>query len=58
MSDLNTTDNVHVTDEPLTASDGGATTDNVHVTDEPLTAAGKDGGTATPDNVHVTDESA
>jgi hypothetical protein len=56
MSDKNSTDNVHVTDEPLTAAGGGATTDNVHVTDEPLTATAKDDGTATPDNVHVTDE--
>ena len=37
MSDENTTDNVHVTDEPLTvkaADTGTVTTDNVHVTDE------------------------
>ncbi|MBK3567959.1 MULTISPECIES: hypothetical protein [unclassified Streptomyces] len=54
MSDENTTDNVHVTDEPTVLS-----TDNVHVTDEPLTVkAAADSGTVTTDNVHVTDEEA
>jgi len=38
MSDQNSTDNIHVTDEPLTATakdTGTVTTDNIHVTDEP-----------------------
>ncbi|MFJ9906791.1 hypothetical protein ACIRVK_28485 [Streptomyces sp. NPDC101152] len=55
MSDQNTADNIHVTDEPADAS---VTPDNIHVTDEPLAATAKDGGTVTPDNIHVTDEKA
>ena len=56
MSDENTTDNIHVTDEPAGAEVNPA---NIHVTDEPLTAAtAKDSGTVKPDNIHVTDEKA
>lgn len=55
MTDENSTDNVHATDEP---TDG---TENVHATSEPLTtknpiAPGEDTGEATTDNVHATDE--
>ncbi|WP_369247326.1 hypothetical protein [Streptomyces sp. R41] len=57
MSDTNSTDNVHATDEPT------ATTDNVHATTEPLTgknpiAPGEETGDASTDNVHATDEPA
>ncbi|MFG2784317.1 hypothetical protein ACGFY7_41625 [Streptomyces prunicolor] len=66
MSDENTTDNIHVTDEPAIATAAEtkiktktkATTDNIHVTDEPLTVAADGTGTATTDNIHVTDEEA
>ena len=62
MSDENTTDNIHVTDEPAiaTAAETKIKTkpDNIHVTDEPLTVAAGGTGTATTDNIHVTDEEA
>lgn len=56
MSDENTTDNIHVTDEP--ADETIVTPDNIHVTDEPLTVTAKGTGTVTADNIHVTDEPA
>ncbi|MFC5202749.1 MULTISPECIES: hypothetical protein [Streptomyces] len=56
MSDTNSTDNVHATDEPTN------TTDNVHATTEPLKGknpiAPGETGDATTDNVHATDEPA
>jgi hypothetical protein len=55
MTDTNSTDNVHATDEPTVV-----TPDNVHATTEPLTGknpiAPSETGDATTDNVHATDE--
>lgn len=57
MSDTNTTDNIHATDEPT------VTTDNIHATSEPLKGKAEitplqDAAEASPDNIHATDERA
>ncbi|MET7483335.1 hypothetical protein [Streptomyces sp. NPDC005538] len=56
MSDTNSTDNIHATDEPT------ATTDNIHATSEPLVGKSitveDETAEATTDNIHATDEKA